>query len=546
MEILPVIETIYFSARYAEIYEEYHNRTHFISLLDQLKQHANGDDEILVQLESGNYIQVMPGSVMKYYPYQFNYMENNRVKMRFFYKRGNRFSPDAYCMISSEYLWTEPLLKLHEECKRILKEIPLALINLTENYLARCKKYLYDFHNVTEITLSRFDYAHHTRLIPDIEEYIPYNDSNRRTRTRLKLGNRKPSKDGAWDVSTETLYFGTRGSNLIVRIYDKITEVFAMGYKNWFFKIWYDNNLITDEEYYLLEEAYATGMKEYKTAVRVALLKQIESDFEFIKDKHITEEMVKFNRYIRQGKQVIDLFSRLNKYILKTYKKDYESKIPVIVNFEFEVKRNMFESLSKFELPKGFEELGEEPKREFLKTAQLKEYKKDVFELEQFAKYADSIRKHIMKNVFVVINPDNNEKKRCSTDQVYKKLQESELRIDMLQEQFAFIKNKTDNDRLEKTTKQVLSSTIELAIQLGLPIPDEVTSNEDIEQICEMAKASMSILNTQTSENKMQWVDRMVYHKTKKYKSPEVDNYDKYQKLKKILDGQKKENPEIE
>lgn len=118
----------------------------------------------------------------------------------------------------------------------------------------------YDDVEFVKVRENRIDYCYHTNLISN--PYKTFSDSNieKTLQTQFStFGFRGHIDRSSQDLRLIKDYFslGERSSNnIFVRIYNKALEVVEMGYKSFFFGVWYENGLINAYDKYCFEYAY--------------------------------------------------------------------------------------------------------------------------------------------------------------------------------------------------------------------------------------------------------------------------------------------------
>lgn|GEM_PF-6974625 len=79
-----------------------------------------------------------------------------------------------------------------------------------------------------------------------------------------------PVEDGTI-LHKDYVCFGRKQSNNVrARIYDKVKEVIELGYKDFFFKIWHDNGLISYFDRWCMEYAFPYKNMDYLAKARIA------------------------------------------------------------------------------------------------------------------------------------------------------------------------------------------------------------------------------------------------------------------------------------
>lgn len=153
----------------------------------------------------------------------------------------NSNTPRILVQIRSFYLWTEgvdnSIKKSFEKVDKILNFYGLESDRTQEN---------------------RIDYAFHTNCIQNPIKFFNLDKLNETcygSLTAYKLmGDLRKNNN---DYTINYFSLGTHNSNnLFFRTYNKTKEVIEMGYKSFFFDIWFDNGLISVYDKYCYEYAY--------------------------------------------------------------------------------------------------------------------------------------------------------------------------------------------------------------------------------------------------------------------------------------------------
>lgn len=222
----------------------------------------------------------------------------------------NSNTPRIMVQIRSFYLWTEGVEKsIYQSFDRVTK--------LLHHYSLV----------VDRVQENRIDYAFHTNCIQNPNKFFSLEKMKSTCKSSLNLGSLSfylDNKTETYDI--EYLSLGARKSNnLFFRTYHKSREVVEMGYKSFFFDIWFDNGLINFYDKYCYEYAYK--LSNY--------------------DK-IYEAMLHF--YLEYGqdiklKQDINLLLRdpnANFEDIKSFACSFMPPLTRILNIEFETKRKYY------------------------------------------------------------------------------------------------------------------------------------------------------------------------------------------------------------
>ena len=277
-----------------------------------------------------------------------------------------RFSQYSFCLTASD---------LYDIfiCRAFVKNSPRIVVQLRsfglwivgveqifENSYNEVKNILsvYDL-AIERIQETRIDYCYHTNaisspnaLFKEMRNGVIKNLYTNLSRVHFTADTQR--EYSGTKLSKDYVCFGEKQSNNVrARIYNKVKEVIEMGYKNFFFNIWYDNGLISYYDKWCMEYAFPYGNEDYLHKARIAFYVEHMSiaDIEDIgKDvKDISEAFE--SAYIGN---LIDICSRLELYkqlldnpltSLLEYKEVSDKHMPqvtAILNIEYETKRKFY------------------------------------------------------------------------------------------------------------------------------------------------------------------------------------------------------------
>lgn len=123
--------------------------------------------------------------------------------------------------------------------------------------------------HLLHIKLNRIDYAFHTNMIQNLDEYFKDADEMIVSQFRNYAKYYKSLPDLPAELST--FYHGNRkGKTVFMRFYDKTRETVEKGYKQFFYPIWYENGLISKYDKYVLEKSFEDRNFERHYLARLA------------------------------------------------------------------------------------------------------------------------------------------------------------------------------------------------------------------------------------------------------------------------------------
>ena len=182
-----------------------------------------------------------------------------------------------------------------------------------------------------EYTLeNRCDFAFHSNYLSNPEQFFaPKNFTNMQV-SRFRGANMHISFIGKADYEIDYVALGKRSDKVFVRCYLKSKEVVEMGYKSFFFKLWFFNNLINRYDLYVYEKAFYKHDWGYIDFARLEFYQEFGSNNEY---KSLISDIL--------NERVI-----YTKDELKTLADKLTPKINLITNVEFQVMRKHSKSYS--------------------------------------------------------------------------------------------------------------------------------------------------------------------------------------------------------
>ena len=296
-KVLPNIDTLYVTVTLEDA-----DYTQFNQMLSDLKA-IDEDEVVLPHLDC----KFRPYIGIKKYRYCFEYEE--KFNIFFCQRRENDSFPTVYIQVRSVFLWKygehKALLEVKASLEKILIDFGLKIIKFQEN---------------------RIDYAYHCNFIRDLDKFaydLKYNSVSHF---------RRWSQEGTLGEFVETDYItlGRRKSNnIFVRVYNKSKEVIELGYKAFFFKIWKDNQLISNYDLYIHEKCV-----EHKSFYKMDYYRLI-----YYRDHGSNSDNLDLVSEIITNMSKYD-----NSYIRKVADR-LTPKVTLITNFEYETKRKFYHSL---------------------------------------------------------------------------------------------------------------------------------------------------------------------------------------------------------
>ena len=220
-------------------------------------------------------------------------------------------TPEIIVQIRSCALWEKGVYKAFSDSLEFVKQF--------------CAGFGFD---IVDIHENRCDYACHTNYITSPEKF--FSESNF---FNMQVSSfRGDTRHNTWyknRYESDYIALGRRGDKCFVRIYLKTKEVVEQGYKGYFLKMWHLSGMISNYDFYCLEEAYKMKSWIY---LDVARLK-----WALHNDDTLDEKAVKvINDHLSASAPDYDMIHRLADR--------YTPMITKILNIEFQVMYKMSRS----------------------------------------------------------------------------------------------------------------------------------------------------------------------------------------------------------
>jgi len=178
---------------------------------------------------------------------------------------------------------------------------------------------------------SRIDYCYHTNSISSINKLFKEDAQGKVKNLHTNL------KNVTWNADIEhkedgTIFFKDylcfgriKSNNVRARVYNKVKEVIEMGYKYFFFKVWYENGLISYYDKWCMEYAFPHKNIDYLAKASLA--------FYIVHGKN-PEIIKKYSDALSSDKTTIAQF--------KALAAEHMPKVTTILNIEYETKRKFY------------------------------------------------------------------------------------------------------------------------------------------------------------------------------------------------------------
>jgi hypothetical protein len=189
---------------------------------------------------------------------------------------------------------------------------------------------------VEKVRENRIDYCYHTNAVSSPGKV--FNEVKGRVKnlyTNLSDGNIHVELERCEDgtvLHKDYICFGRKKSNNVrARVYDKVKEVIELGYKSFFFELWYKNGLISYYDKWCFEHVMPHKKMEYLHRARLAFYiehgenENVKAAFTAaLSDKNLTNA---------EAKRLAD---------------GYMPKTTAVINIEYETKRKFYYYSDKF------------------------------------------------------------------------------------------------------------------------------------------------------------------------------------------------------
>lgn len=250
-------------------------------------------------------------------PYIYDISKVDKYLMFFIGHQLNDKTPEIWVQLRSQNLWLYGEYKAVEES---IKDLQLIL-----------GAYGIEIESISE---NRIDYAYHTNYIQDPTNYFQNKNLNKMQKSRFERWSLEGSFRGEFETDTDYITLGRKKSNnLFFRAYNKTKEVIEQGYKQFFIKLWYLENMISYFDLYCIEKAFLQPSRTNYKYLDVARL-------EFYLEHGSNEEYLDLCKELTTAKDldyeaIIVLADKLT------------PKITLVMNIEMETKRKFYYSMDE-------------------------------------------------------------------------------------------------------------------------------------------------------------------------------------------------------
>ncbi|MGG3781570.1 hypothetical protein [Schinkia azotoformans] len=245
-------------------------------------------------------------------PYMYDLEKKDKYIIFIMNYQLNEKTPELWVQIRAQALWLQGEYEIVNESIKDVTEL-LSSYNI----------------EIDEIKENRIDWAYHTNYIQDPLNFFKEEDLNRMQESRFTRYSSEGVFVGQFEVDKDYITLGRKKSNnLFFRIYNKTKEVIEKGYKQFFIKLWYLENMINYFDYYCVEKAFLNHNYKYLDVAR------LEFYLEFGKDNLIKDEI---NNLINKQSRDFEKIKALADLLVPA--------VTLVLNVELETKRKFYYSL---------------------------------------------------------------------------------------------------------------------------------------------------------------------------------------------------------
>ena len=202
--------------------------------------------------------------------------------------------------------------------------------------IEKLQKLLADYGlEISRIQENRLDYCYHTNIVSSVDYIFHEKGYLKHLKSKLSknISYGKLGEDAEGTINIRNGYeFGSRKSNVwFVRVYDKVKEIIEVSKKNFFFKMWHDEGLISYYDKWCMEYAFPIGNDEYLHKAKIA----------FYVEHGTNSTLVDKCKEILSNKNTS----------LEDFKKmalDFMPEITPVVNIEYQTMREFYSPSDKF------------------------------------------------------------------------------------------------------------------------------------------------------------------------------------------------------
>ena len=308
-KFLPTVDNLYFSAHIVGDGgdETIYKLSPFLQRLEQQKEEASRvhepipfDNDLLLTLKSYSF-------------YRYCLTESDLYDIFICHTLPNDDTPRIVVQLRALGLWTrgvdEVISEAYSKIEALLKQY-----NCT---IDRCRE-------------SRIDYCYHTNAISSPDKIFKETGCIVK-HLHTNLGQATYTADlehveAGTVLHKDYVCFGRKQSNNVrARVYDKVKEVIELGYKDFFFKLWNDNGLISYYDKWCMEYAFPFKNMDYLAKARLAFY--VEHGVDEARRKIYSKALSSPNTTLADFKRMAN---------------EYMPKTTAVINIEYETKRKFY------------------------------------------------------------------------------------------------------------------------------------------------------------------------------------------------------------
>jgi len=332
-KFLPTIDNLYFSIFLEGDRKEFdspNGLTDLLSALETTKQ------EVIKTHETVDFAHGLSMTLKSYTYYSLCLTEQDLYDIFVCKAIPNEATPRIVVQLRAFGLWTHGVDEILNDAYKRIEGI---LRDYCGNTFAirKCRE-------------NRVDYCYHTNAISNVSRLIEKDSRTRRVKnlesnlTSYVIHGERESAEGGSIFNDDYICLGkVKSNNVRARIYDKVKEVIELGYKDFFFKIWYDNGLISYYDKWCMEYAFPYRNTDYLYKAAVAFY--VEHMYE-IYDKRPENELFLPDYLSNCVKALNNENATLADF--KALAREHMPAVTRILNIEYETKRKFYYYSDKF------------------------------------------------------------------------------------------------------------------------------------------------------------------------------------------------------
>lgn len=309
-KFLPTVDNLYFSVF---ILNDSKSITP-MGPLSRLLQDLDGKkDEALIKREPVDFGHGLLATIKSYSFYRFCLSEPDLYDIFIASALPNEETPRIVVQLRAMGLWTRGIDDIMVEAYNRVA----ALLDSYNLDIEKCRE-------------SRIDYCYHTNIISSPNKIFKETSGYiRHLHTNLAQATLTADLEHIEDGTIfhkDYICFGRKESNNVrARIYNKVKEVIEKGYKNFFFKHWYDNGIISYYDKWCMEYAFPYKNMDYLYKASLAFYVEHGGD---------ADRRVQYRKALEDKNTTLADFKRLAR--------GFMPEVTSVTNIEYETKRKFY------------------------------------------------------------------------------------------------------------------------------------------------------------------------------------------------------------